>query len=222
MKNYIIISLLFLSLGFSQNEYYYNDIQEFQGYLDGLDNIRGGEVMFGGEVIIRLFGQPITGLVFKNYYYCDDDSPTKVLMGNLINGKKDGRWKGTFLGDRREIIENYKDGIKHGVVIYYRENGKKSYRTYFNNGKHNGLDTMWFKSGIKSSELTWINNSKEGKEISWFSNGQKKLEQNWKNNKLNGEKTIWFFNGQKSYEGIFKDGKEISIKEWDEDGSVKN
>jgi len=32
---------------------------------------------------------------------------------------------------------------------------------------------------------------------------------------------VWYENGQKQFEGIHKDGKPISSKEWNEDGSVK-
>jgi antitoxin component YwqK of YwqJK toxin-antitoxin module len=36
-----------------------------------------------------------------------------------------------------------------------------------------------------------------------------------------GLTTWWYENGQKEYEGTYKNGKKISEKEWDEDGSVK-
>ncbi len=37
-----------------------------------------------------------------------------------------------------------------------------------------------------------------------------------------GIKTEWYDNGQKSSEETYKNGKWISSKRWNEDGSVKN
>ena len=33
--------------------------------------------------------------------------------------------------------------------------------------------------------------------------------------------TNWYENGNKKYEKTFKDGKQVSIKEWNEDGFLK-
>jgi antitoxin component YwqK of YwqJK toxin-antitoxin module len=44
-------------------------------------------------------------------------------------------------------------------------------------------------------------------------------EETYKNN--NGLSTYRYENGQKKYETTWKDGKWISRKEWNEDGSVK-
>ena len=42
-----------------------------------------------------------------------------------------------------------------------------------------------------------------------------------KNGKIKGLRTDWYENGQNFSEGTYKDGIEISTKEWNEDGSVK-
>ena len=72
MKNHIIISLLFLSVGLSQKEYNGNDIVE-------MDNGLFTE-MFSDELI--------TGLVYD--YFGENNK--KVYIGNLRNGKKEGKW----------------------------------------------------------------------------------------------------------------------------------
>jgi len=56
---------------------------------------------------------------------------------------------------------------------------------------------------------------------SWESFGQKSKEEDYLDGILDGLSTEWYENGQKKKEGTFKDGKEISYKEWNEDGSVK-
>ena len=53
-------------------------------------------------------------------------------------------------------------------------------------------------------------------------NGKKKWEGTWKDGEEDGIETHWYENGQKKEETTFKCGKEISEKEWNEDGSLKN
>ena len=73
MKNHIIISLLFLSIGLSQQEYNINDLIE-------MDN---------GLFTVKFSDEPITGKVYG--YFGEVSNPKKVYMGNLLNGKKEGR-----------------------------------------------------------------------------------------------------------------------------------
>jgi len=70
MNNYLIILLLFLSVGFSQQEYNINDLIE-------MDN---------GLTTIKFSDEPITGKVYG--YYGEVKPLKKVYMGNLRNGKK--------------------------------------------------------------------------------------------------------------------------------------
>jgi antitoxin component YwqK of YwqJK toxin-antitoxin module len=48
-----------------------------------------------------------------------------------------------------------------------------------------------------------------------------KWEGTFKDGKPDGLRTLWYLNGQKSHETTYKDGKEISINEWDEEGTPK-
>jgi hypothetical protein len=73
MKHHLIISLLFLSLGFSQKEYNVNDLIK-------MDN---------GLATVKFSDEPITGKVYG--YFGEKDNLKKVYMGNLLNGKKEGR-----------------------------------------------------------------------------------------------------------------------------------
>ena len=67
MKNYLIISLLFLFFGCSQNEY------------NSIDLI----VMDDGLYTVKFSDKPISGKVYG--YYGEE--------GNLLKGKKEGTWK---------------------------------------------------------------------------------------------------------------------------------
>jgi antitoxin component YwqK of YwqJK toxin-antitoxin module len=59
------------------------------------------------------------------------------------------------------------------------------------------------------------------KEENYYENGQMKSEGTYKDGKLNGLVTSWYENGKKKYDVTFKDGGRISMKKWNEDGSVK-
>jgi antitoxin component YwqK of YwqJK toxin-antitoxin module len=106
MKNHIIISLLFLSVGLSQQEYNYNDLVE-------MDN---------GLWTEKFSDEPISGKVFG--YFGEDGNLKKVYMGNMVNGKKEGKWVG-----------------------YYHSTGKKIYEEYYKDGKKDGLSTDWYENG---------------------------------------------------------------------------
>ena len=139
MKRLFIISLLSLSVGFSQKEYNINDLIK-------MDN---------GLYTVKFSDEPITG---KVYGYFGEVKPfKKVYMGNLLNGKKEGRWKS-----------------------YYHSTGKKSYEENFKDGKLDGLYTDWYENGQKSSEKTYKNGKRDGVYTFWYENGQKNYEGTYK------------------------------------------
>jgi antitoxin component YwqK of YwqJK toxin-antitoxin module len=162
MKNYLIISLLFLSLGFSQKEYDVNHIFRMDNGLYTEE--------FSGKTISRL---PITGKIYG--YYGEAQSAKKLYLGNLLNGKREG-----------------------SIKSYYHSNRGKKSDYYFKNNKKDGLSTYWYE------------------------NGQKKTEQTYKNDIEDGLFTFWSEDGKKEMEETYKDGKLISSKEWNRDGSVKD
>jgi antitoxin component YwqK of YwqJK toxin-antitoxin module len=205
MKNYIITSLLFLSLGFSQKEYNSNDLIE-------MDN---------GLYTEKFSDEPISGKVYG--LFGEVRPYKKVYMGILLKGKREGRWKSYFhsSGKKRYDI-NFKDGKLDGLSTHWYENGQKEIEQTWKNGEKEGLSTHWYENGQKEIEQTWKNGEKEGLSTYWFENGKKELEQTWKNGKKDGLFTWWYGNGKKESEGTWMDDKIIYIKEWNEDGSVKN
>ena len=205
MKNYLIISLLFLSLGFSQKEYNFNDIIE-------MDN---------GLYTEKFSDEPITGKVYGGF---GEVKPfKKVYVGNLLNGKKEGRWKTYFHSNgKKKSDENWKKNKKDGLVTWWYENGKKKTEATWKNGKEDGLLTMWYDNGQKWEEGTFKDGKQDGLFTEWYENGQKKSEMNFKYGNYDGLLTIWYENGQKWSEGSWKSGFSISYKKWNEDGSVKN
>ena len=175
----LILSILFLSFGFSQQEYNNNDLVE-------MDN---------GLWTEKFSDEPITGKVYG--YYGEDNNPKKVYVGNIRNGKEEGKW-----------------------VDYYHSTGKIFGEATYRDGKHDGLVTYWYENGQMMNEITWIAGIENGIFSGWYENGQMKEEKTYKNGKLDGLSTFWYENGQKEFERNFKDGNLIFGKEWNEDGSV--
>ena len=227
MKNHLIISLLFLSVGLSQQEYNGNDLVE-------MDN---------GLWTEKFSDEPITGKVYGGFG--EDDNLKKVYMGNLLNGKKEGRWKSYYHSTgkkkydyyykngeldglntnwyengQKKVEGTYKDGEGYGLHTIWYENGQKEYEGTWKDGKRDGLHTSWYENGQKEMELTFKDGKKEGLWTNWYENGQKRSEWTYKDGEKDGLWTNWYENGQKTLEGTFKDGELISKKEWNEDGSV--
>ena len=192
MKNHIIISLLFLSVGLSQKEYDINHIVE----RDGL-------------YIKKFSDEIVNGKVFQMV-----DS-IKVPLGKMKDGKKEGKWMVWYDNGTKQEEQNYKDGKKNGLSTLWFENGQKSYEGTFKDGKRDGLFTEWYENGQKEEEGRY----KDGEYFlsnTWNENGEIIIKDG------NGLYTSWYENGQKSYEGTFKDGKVVElIGRWNEDGSVK-
>ena len=135
---------------------------------------------------------------------------------------------GELMDGGYEVI-NSDDGVVYSQVIVFKncevefyENGQLKFVENKNeDGKRDGLSTHWYEIGQKSIERTFKDGKKDGLWTYWNENGQKKSEVTYKNGELDGLWISWFENGQKKTEGTWKDGNLISVKGWNENGSVK-
>lgn len=228
MKNHIIISLLFLSFGFSQKEYNTNDVIK-------MDN---------GLWTVKFSDEPITGKVYG--YFGEEGNLKKVYMGKVLNGKQEGKWVSYYHSTGRKMYElYYKNGKEDGLQTNWYENGQKWLEKNFKDGKEDGLSTHWYENGQKEEETTWKDGTLDGLSTIWYENGQNKFKGTTKDGTLDGLQTIWYENGKKSSEVNYKDGENdelqtewyengqksieinwkdgnpVSLIEWNEDGSVK-
>ena len=143
MKNYLIISLLILSVGFPQQEYNSNDLIE-------MDN---------GLFTVKFSDEPITGMVYG--YFGEVGNLKKVNIGNVLNGKKEGKW-----------------------VEYYHSTGRKMYEHYYKDGVRDGLHTSWYENGKKKIEGTFKDDKHDGLHTTWYENGQMKIQNEFKDGNL--------------------------------------
>ena len=228
MKNHLIISLLILSVGFSQQEYNHNDLIK-------MDN---------GLYTVKFSDEPITGKVYG--YFGEENNPKIVYIGDIRNGKREGRWKSYYHSTGKKIFDynykngkldvlntywyengqkrgegTYKDDKEDGLITSWYENGQKNFKGTYKDGKPDGLVTKWYENGQKEEEGTWKDGKEDGLFTEWYENGQKSFEGTYKDGKSDGLGIEWYENGQKKYEGTIKDDELISKNEWNEDGSVK-
>ena len=201
-----LLSVLFLiSIGFSQQEYNNNDLVE-------MDN---------GLWTEKFSDEPITGKVYG--YYGEDNNPKKVHMGNIRNGKKEGKWVDYYHSTGKIYSETtYRNGKLDGVSTVWYENGQIMSTIHYNDGIGDGLETLWYENGQKESEIVWKGFIMSGPNTYWYENGQMKSKTNYKDGKRDGLFIDWYENGQKQVEGTYKDGEIVNvIGMWNEDGSPK-
>jgi antitoxin component YwqK of YwqJK toxin-antitoxin module len=136
MKNHLIISLLFLSVGLSQQEYDINDLIE-------MDN---------GLWTVKFSDEPISGKVFGYWFLGEDNNKKKVYVGNLRNGIKSGKWTTWYYNGRKGSEITYKNGKRDGLYNVWYENGQKEQEGTYKDGKK-GLRTGWYKNGQKEREV---------------------------------------------------------------------
>jgi len=129
--------------------------------LVGLNSIyysKGNSIPFNGKV----------EKYFKN-------SKQRSLTGELVKGKKNGKWiywnrdgskngYDNFLENKKHgktvrykdnyimLEENYETGQRHGGCIARSAPDKLLYRRFYNYGNKTGFWTTWYHSGVKKDE----------------------------------------------------------------------
>lgn len=187
-KTLLIISLLILSVGFSQQltevvETYNNgtvkEIKYHKKTRDGIELVKG-----------------------ETYY----SSGQKESEGTYKDGEKDGKWTQWYENGQKKAEGTYKDGQLDGKVKGYYENGQKRSEATLKDGKPDGKGTSWYENGQMREEETYKDGELNGKWTEWFENGQKKSEETYKDGVSNGKHTHWHENGKKKAEITYKDG----------------
>jgi len=156
------------------------------------------------------------------------------------------RWQS---GLKKTVVIYKGSGINETIEkVGFTEDGKLSYRTepgtgwkyqiqYFDNGNiknkgvskvgHNGkiiYDRLWthyYDNEQMKNQITYKDGKADGMVTYWHQNGQMKSRKTYKDGKMDGMVTWWYKSGQKSGEAKFKDDKREFLKQWNEDGSLK-
>jgi len=171
MKNHIIISLLFLSVGLSQQEYDIKNIVLQRGLY---------KKNFSDE------------LVTGNVYLIN--KVDTVLLGKMTNGMKDGKWIKWFDNGGKKTERNWKDGKLDGPYSRWFEDGEKMEEITYKDGKFDGLINQWWENGQKKLERTYNDGKPDGLHIEWWKNGKKIKHFSYRDGELI-KKKCWDLNG---------------------------
>lgn len=116
------------------------------------------------------------------------------------------------------------NGENNGKEVYFEEIGREFIEANYEKGINIGVSTTWFNSdlGIKHYELEYDKNGAIVKSTLWNKNGIKVKTENYIENKLDDEAVEWYENGSKKSVTNYIKGWQISINEWNDDGSEKN
>ena len=123
---------------------------------------------------------------------------TLIKRDGVFYTRDNKPYSGPVFSVNKEGFTNTECNLKDGKMITYKE-------------------IYWWYNGQKSEETTFNQDMKRELNIRWYETGEKYREANYKTDIY----TEWYKNGQKRYKRKFKDGKEISLEEWNEDGSLK-
>lgn len=175
-----------------------------------------------GKRKMDIFGQQKNAVVYLN-------NGEPYYMGEVINGKKEGKFKVVNSTGNATAEINYKNDELDGLQKYYDEKGnlieeksfvngklegvRKEYYTNkmiglvenYKNDKLEGISTSYNVNGGKNCELSYTNGEANGTLICLYPNGTKKSELNYKNGKLDGISTYYNVVGDITSQYEFKD-----------------
>lgn len=164
--------------------------------------------------------------------------------------RKQGRYISFDFDGDKNTIGNYKNNVKHGQWQYYVPKydqklnliGLESFYMFYKDGKivekeikkafkeekikvktlKHGLQKEWYTNGTLKLEGNYKNNYKDGIFRKWYENGQIKELATYRRDTLIGEGKWYHENGQmSSHEKYDNEGNLISIKQWNDEGSLR-
>lgn len=141
-----------------------------------------------------------------------DENGKLALEMNYIKGKKNGEKK-TY-AEKRIIIENFKDDVKHGLTNIYTPDGKLVKTILFENGREEGISKEFDETG----EIITITEYRGGVAIS-----QENINRRDKAGLKQGKWKNFYNNGKLKEEIEYRNSlKSGFYKEYDTTGNLKN
>ena len=202
MKKLLIISLLLLSVGLSQNRVNVNNL-----------------VQYGDKYFKENDDKPFNGIVFD----LSKETGNKILEFRMVKGLKNGLYQEWSPDGNPKTKGKFINGMENGVWTQWSENGQKNYEENYKDGIKIGSGTGWYENGQKSFEITYRDGALDGLEMYWYENGQKYREITYQDGELinerywtedgfnNGELIFYFNTGEIWKKGNLKDGKREGV-----------
>jgi antitoxin component YwqK of YwqJK toxin-antitoxin module len=142
--------------------------------------------------IVKIFSNTSDTASVKFY-----DKTRIKTKGKMVGKKRVGKWIYYFADGKRVFSEeNYVDGVLHGVVKNYYDNGNLTEETYYKDGKKHGTSKIYTESGILIEDV------------------------NYENGKLNGLAKYFDIKGVIKEKGMYADGERKGKWEFYIDGEI--
>jgi antitoxin component YwqK of YwqJK toxin-antitoxin module len=175
-------------------------------------------------------GKPKVQVTFKEgkeegreFWWYPDGTVQSVTQYKA--GKKEGVAFGNFESGKKSWEAGWAGNFPDGEYSEWYENGdKKSVLRYVKRARH-GKEEHWYQRANqsqqeqqKSWEVTWVKNKKQGEERHWYPSGIKMKWMTFKDGEMHGEAGNFYENGRQASVRNFQDGKQVSIRQWDQNG----
>lgn len=134
----------------------------------------------------------------------------EVVETTLESGLPQSREEGYYDADGNFIL--------HGATITYYEGGEKKTEIYYRDNVLHGSRTVWRRDGKLWTQGDYYDGKPHGKWMQWFQDGKPALEMSFEYGKYHGTFIDYHTNGQKRKQTEWVDGKEVSVRVWDETG----
>ena len=182
----IVLSLLFLSIGVSQNRVNVNNL-----------------VKYGDKYFKKNDDRSYDGMVFDT----SKETSNKILEYKMLKGEKNGIYKEWYPNGAIKTKGKYLNGIEDRMWLFWYENGLKEKEGRYKDGVKDGLWFEWDLNGKIKEEVRYsIDNKIEETIYTYYENGNKKSKEKWANGKRDGLFTYWDENGLKLKEGKYRNG----------------
>jgi tricorn protease-like protein len=134
----------------------------------------------------------ITTPILDARYSIDGD---KIVFHVNSTGKHHGTYRRFILNNFliEEII--YKDGLMHGHIHTFHNNGKPMVKTNFQNGKEHGHRQEWFPDGTLKYSCFYSHGKLDGEMINYYLNGKIMLKCAYIEGQISGLYQLWNSDG---------------------------
>ena len=143
-----------------------------------------------------LYTSILFSFVLISFTSCDSDQPKKVIE-HYDNGYvkaeyylKDGKKEGTFKrysSDKENLLiseYNFINNIQEGKAVFYFPNSKIQEIQYYENGKRQKSDTVFYESGTIEMITDYKDDKKHGSTRKFNEDGKLFFEAFWENDKF--------------------------------------
>lgn len=150
---------------------------------------------------------------------------TIACCGMLLVGRASVSAERDLPSGLRVDVEFNADGIPDGSYRLLDSEGRTQVTGTLQNGKRQGIWSIWDPQGSKRAELTYLDDVKEGSCRMWYGStvfpqsvGQQKLEVVFAADEQDGRKKTWWPNGSRRCETTLDHGSIVKAQCWADTG----